>query len=110
MVQSPTYALARSYRCTPVVHHLDLYRLGEGPAATGAVEELGLVDLVTDAAAHALVEWPRGIDDVVAPERLVAVDIGLTGNPDMRELRMAVPLGRIVDRVELLRALSLVRA
>ncbi len=57
VVQSPTFALARTYATRPPVHHLDLYRL-EGQPVMHAVEELGLLELLGDADAFALVEWP----------------------------------------------------
>ena len=52
-VKSPTFALAHSYPSSPVVHHLDLYRL-EGEDAAIA---LGLDELLHDDDAYACVEW-----------------------------------------------------
>src|SRR5690349_13345600 len=43
VVQSPTFALARSYETEPRVHHLDLYRIEAG--VDDALDELGLRDL-----------------------------------------------------------------
>lgn len=59
VVQSPTFALARTYATIPPVHHLDLYRLERGVAR--ALEELGIAELLDDNAAFALVEWPRDL-------------------------------------------------
>jgi tRNA threonylcarbamoyladenosine biosynthesis protein TsaE len=58
-VQSPTFALARTYPTTPPVHHLDLYRLETG--VERALIELGLMEMLTDENAFALVEWPRDL-------------------------------------------------
>ena len=52
-VQSPTFALARAYPTTPLVNHLDLYRLEE----ESAVFELGLEEQMSQPDAFALVEW-----------------------------------------------------
>jgi tRNA threonylcarbamoyl adenosine modification protein YjeE len=60
-VQSPTFALARSYPTTPPVHHLDLYRLEELATPLLALEELGLLEMLEDPAAVSLVEWPRDL-------------------------------------------------
>lgn len=54
-VQSPTFALARTYPTHPPVHHLDLYRLEEEVAA----RDLGLLDQVADERALVCVEWPK---------------------------------------------------
>lgn len=59
VVQSPTFALARTYPTTPPVHHLDLYRLETG--VERALIELGLMEMLTDENAFALVEWPRDL-------------------------------------------------
>ena len=59
LVQSPTFALARTYATTPPVHHLDLYRLDSG--VERALEELGIIDMLSDDNAFALVEWPRDL-------------------------------------------------
>lgn len=59
LVQSPTFALARTYATTPPVHHFDLYRLGTD--VERALEELGIIDMLRDDEAFALVEWPRDL-------------------------------------------------
>ena len=60
-VQSPTYALARSYPTTPTTHHLDLYRLQQSNFDAYNLEDLGLWDLLEDPTALVLVEWPRAL-------------------------------------------------
>ena len=57
VVQSPTYALARSYATTPRVHHMDLYRLDD----VGSLHDLGLIDQLLEEDAIACVEWPRDL-------------------------------------------------
>jgi tRNA threonylcarbamoyladenosine biosynthesis protein TsaE len=83
-VQSPTFALARTYPTTPPVHHLDLYRLDAG--VERALIELGLMEMLTDDAAFALVEWPR---DLVLPQarRVVIEDAG----GDKRRITVSPP-------------------
>ncbi len=54
-VQSPTFALARTYETIPRVHHIDLYRLHKA----SSLAELGLLDLIDDTKAFVLVEWPN---------------------------------------------------
>ncbi len=71
VVQSPTFALARSYPTTPVVHHLDVYRLSDG----AALDALGLHDLV-HSDGFALVEWARDLVDVTHAARLTFVGVG----------------------------------
>lgn len=57
VVQSPTYALMRSYPTKPPVHHLDLYRLHEaGCDPHDSLEALGIIDALDDG--FTLVEWP----------------------------------------------------
>lgn len=84
-VQSPTFALARSYATTPPVHHLDLYRL-EG---AGGLEELGLMELLRDPAAFAFVEWPR---DLAPRGPCARVRLGTdAGAPEWRRVEIALP-------------------
>ncbi|MBI1947092.1 MAG: tRNA (adenosine(37)-N6)-threonylcarbamoyltransferase complex ATPase subunit type 1 TsaE [Deltaproteobacteria bacterium] len=85
VVQSPTFALARSYRTLPPVHHLDLYRL-EG--ARG-LEELGLAELLDDAAAFSLVEWPGALAPAspFGRVRLRLVDAA----PEQRSVEIELP-------------------
>ena len=52
-VQSPSFALARTYPTSPPVHHLDLYRLDDEAACW----DLGLGDLVQRGDGLCCVEW-----------------------------------------------------
>ncbi len=60
-VSSPTFVLLQTYGCTAwgiaAVHHVDLYRLGDGLAA---LREIGLEEVLSDEGAVVAVEWPKG--------------------------------------------------
>ncbi len=54
-VSSPTFALAHRYRGKRLtVHHLDLYRLARGEHL-----EVGIAELLAEARAVVVVEWPE---------------------------------------------------
>jgi tRNA threonylcarbamoyl adenosine modification protein YjeE len=95
VVQSPTFALARTYPTRPVVHHLDLYRLDD---ARGLVE-LGLFDLLGDPDAFSLVEWPR---DLSPPGFVARVHIvgehGRTITADIPDESVSTPVRRAPKR------------
>jgi len=84
VVQSPTFALARTYPTTPPVHHLDLYRLHEQSDPRGALVDLGLLDLVFDGVT--LVEWPPA-DRSLWPVPVVGVRFELL-SPRRRRLTL----------------------
>ncbi len=85
VVQSPTFALARTYPTTPPVHHLDLYRLQETGDAHSVVE-LGLVDLCSDG--FSFVEWPLPQTPWTAPVARVTLQVL---SPRRRALRVELP-------------------
>ena len=85
VVQSPTFALARSYPTTPPVHHLDLYRLQDTGTADSVVE-LGLVDQCADGVSF--VEWPVVDTPWEAPTG--SVDIAVV-SPRKRAIRIVLP-------------------
>jgi tRNA threonylcarbamoyladenosine biosynthesis protein TsaE len=90
VVQSPTYALMRTYLTSPPVHHLDLYRLHEVSDAHGVVDQLealGLLDALVGAPSFALVEWPG---DVSWPLRTATVRIAPT-SARRRVVDVAIP-------------------
>lgn len=69
-VRSPSYPIVRTYPVAPVVHHLDLYRLG------GLEEVLGLdIERMLDSAAILLVEWPDRMEGQFPPDWTVRLDI-----------------------------------
>jgi tRNA threonylcarbamoyladenosine biosynthesis protein TsaE len=86
VVQSPTYALMRSYHTTPPVHHLDLYRLHETQGDPhDSLEALGIFDAIDDG--FTLVEWP-GL--VVWP--IPSAEVRLEPlSPRRRRIDVAVP-------------------
>jgi tRNA threonylcarbamoyladenosine biosynthesis protein TsaE len=61
-VTSPSYILARSYRGTVTVHHLDLYRL----SSYGQGEEADLQPYFSPDAVT-FVEWPEALEGIVSP-------------------------------------------
>lgn len=68
-VQSPTFALARTYVTTPSVHHLDLYRLDDEESA----RDLGLLDMAADEGAITCVEWPERAPSLYESDRVLVV-------------------------------------
>lgn len=92
VVQSPTFALARTYPTAPVVNHLDLYRLDEGSLRGGhGLEELGLLDLLQDPGALSLVEWPR---DLTVPG-VPCGTLTLATHGKGRRARLELPAGAV---------------
>jgi tRNA threonylcarbamoyladenosine biosynthesis protein TsaE len=85
VVQSPTFALARTYPTAPPVHHLDLYRLQDTGSADSVVE-LGLVDQCGDGISF--VEWPIAGTPWSAPSGRVSIDIV---SPRRRRIRIELP-------------------
>jgi len=83
-VQSPTYALARTYETTPPVHHLDLYRLDDESVA----HDLGLLEMLSDADAFALVEWPERAPSL--REHPCVITLHITGS-SARGRRLSFP-------------------
>jgi tRNA threonylcarbamoyl adenosine modification protein YjeE len=59
-VSSPTFVLLQSYRCdnevVEVVHHVDLYRLGE---RISDLREIGIEEILSETTAVVAVEWPK---------------------------------------------------
>lgn len=80
-VQSPTYALARTYPCQPPVHHLDLYRLEDESAAY----DYGLTEMMLDPEAIACVEWPERGESILPDQR---IDLEFQGNARRRRIRI----------------------
>lgn len=69
-VRSPSYPIVRTYPVAPVVHHLDLYRLG------GLEEVLGLdFERMLDGSDILLVEWPDRMEGQFPPDWTVHLDI-----------------------------------
>ena len=65
-VQSPTFALARSYPTHPPLHHIDLYRVNDAVM----LDDLGIESLLFDAEAVVCVEWPSLYPGALPPKTL----------------------------------------
>jgi tRNA threonylcarbamoyl adenosine modification protein YjeE len=92
IVQSPTFALRRTYATTPPVRHIDLYRFSGAHLPPGAVDELGIFDDLDDDGIT-FVEWPLiGADEQQRRMRRALVwSVALAHDGDGRraELRQA---------------------
>lgn len=87
-VSSPTFVFRQTYRGTPPIEHLDLYRLDDPTQlADLALEEAFAPDRIV------LVEWPERAEGWLPAER---IDIALTGSGDRpRSVRVTgLPAGR----------------
>jgi len=69
VASSPSFTLWQRYEGTPVVHHLDLYRIAD----PRDVRELGLEDAF-DPSAIVFVEWPDRVPGFL-PERRLDVTV-----------------------------------
>lgn len=99
-VQSPTFALARTYATTPAVHHLDLYRLDDDSAA----RDLGLLEMAADESALTCVEWPERAPSITAGARVLVVRFP-TNASSRRKLVLDGPMVEtLVDKAEDIRA------
>lgn len=79
-VPSPSYTLVNVYDHTDFqIWHADLYRIGDD----SELQEIGLEDAMADAVV--LLEWPERWAGL--PERLVKIDIRVTGT-DERQLEV----------------------
>ena len=65
-VTSPTFTLHGEYQGRLVLNHLDLYRLDDA----GALDGLGLEDMLADTGAVAAIEWPELMAGMAGGERL----------------------------------------
>lgn len=104
-VQSPTFALARSYATSPPVHHLDLYRLDD----EGAARDLGLLDMAADEAAITCVEWPERAPGVIEGPRVLVVRFPDNASK-RRKIRLEGPVSTaLADVADALQAATLAR-
>ena len=69
-MQSPTFALARTYPTEPPVQHIDLYRIEEQSAA----HDLGLLEMLEDDLGFTLVEWPEQVDEILGDSRFLLIE------------------------------------
>jgi tRNA threonylcarbamoyladenosine biosynthesis protein TsaE len=79
-IPSPTFTLVQTYDTTHgALWHSDLYRL----SSDFEIEELGLVDAMTDAIC--LIEWPDRLGEYT-PETALSVDLTNGPNDDARRM------------------------
>lgn len=92
-VSSPTFVLLQSYPSAggPIaaVHHVDLYRLGE---RVSDLREIGIEEILSDAAAVVAVEWPKDAlaTWIPADARVWRVAITTAGD-DSRRIEITSP-------------------
>lgn len=98
-VQSPTFALARTYPTRPPVHHVDLYRLDDEEAA----RHLGIEEMVGDPEALSCVEWAERGPGLLPAERLL--HIRLEGIGRRRRIRLEGDTSVVEDTRALKQAL-----
>lgn len=82
-VSSPTFVLLQSYPCDHnsirVVHHVDLYRLGE---KVSDLREIGIEEVLSDSEAIVAVEWPKDVLATWIPTDARVWRIGIMTEPD----------------------------
>jgi tRNA threonylcarbamoyladenosine biosynthesis protein TsaE len=92
-VSSPTFVLLQSYPCrggrVGVVHHVDLYRLGE---KISDLREIGIDEILSEPDAVVAVEWPKDALATWIPvdARVWRVSITTTDN-DSRRIEISDP-------------------
>jgi len=92
-VSSPSFVLLQTYPCRrgriAALHHVDLYRLADDFAE---LRELGLEELLSDAAAVVAVEWPKDSLATWIPRdaRIWRVEIS-TNDDNSRSIRIHPP-------------------
>jgi tRNA threonylcarbamoyladenosine biosynthesis protein TsaE len=83
IVSSPSFVLLQSYGCDAnsisVVHHLDLYRLGERIAD---LREIGVEEILSDPSAVVAVEWPKNTLATWIPADARTWQVGITSEAD----------------------------
>jgi tRNA threonylcarbamoyladenosine biosynthesis protein TsaE len=82
-VSSPSFVLLQSYDCgargVSVLHHVDLYRLGDRIAD---LRELGLEEVLSDPDAVVAVEWPKDAIATWIPSDARTWRVAITTNAD----------------------------
>jgi len=82
-VTSPTFSLWQIYPCTPLVHHLDAYRIHD----EDEFRELGIEEWF-DPPAIVVVEWAERFPDML-PEDSLLIEVEVTGETDRQWLFVA---------------------
>ena len=82
-VSSPTFVLLQSYPCSiggiDLVHHVDLYRLGE---RISDLREIGIEEILSEATAIVAVEWPKDALATWIPSDARVWRVVITAEPD----------------------------
>jgi tRNA threonylcarbamoyl adenosine modification protein YjeE len=82
-VSSPTFVLLQSYPCSgggiDLVHHVDLYRLGE---RISDLREIGIEEILSEATAVVAVEWPKDALAAWIPSDARVWRVVITTEPD----------------------------
>lgn len=84
-IQSPTFALAKSYATKIPVHHIDLYRIEDKASLVG----LGIEELINDDGAFCFVEWPERYE-LSWPERTIWLNFSLE-SANQRIIELSLP-------------------
>lgn len=92
-VSSPTFILLQSYSCRArniaVVHHVDLYRLGE---KISDLREIGIEEILSDPTAVVAVEWPKDVLATWIPADARVWRVVITTEPDdTRRIEVTAP-------------------
>ena len=83
-ITSPTFTLAQRYDSDPVLHHLDVYRLGQ----LNEVLDLGLAELLDEGGVVAI-EWGDAVVPVLPNDYLeVRLTLAEVDRPDRREVAL----------------------
>jgi tRNA threonylcarbamoyladenosine biosynthesis protein TsaE len=64
-VTSPTFTLINQYKGRITVYHIDLYRIG-----TGALDGLGLEEILDDRTAAVIIEWAERLGSLETPDAI----------------------------------------
>lgn len=93
-VSSPTFVILQSYRCNggdiDVVHHVDLYRLGE---RISDLREIGIEEILSEDDAIVAVEWPKDALATWIPADARVLHIVITtGKDDARRIEIQAPI------------------
>ena len=86
-VNSPTFTLVNQHEGRMRLYHLDLYRLEETKSSGDELFELGLQEMLNDANAVVLIEWPERLGGFAIPQAHTVV-ISDTGG-DERQLTIS---------------------
>lgn len=88
-VQSPTYALLRSYKMptsAEYLHHLDLYRVED----TESIESYGIIDLLQARKGLFFIEWPEVIEPVLKDLKIKIINISIEVKQEKREISVSL--------------------